>query len=118
MGIEGRLGTEPWYDFLNLGYKILPDAGSDFPYMDLPGVVRNYVKIDGPFSTDAWFEGFRRGNMYVTNGPSPRSSPHSVRGSTNSCKRRLTPGGIWSRGKRFRSCNRSRRGSGTPSSHE
>lgn len=66
---NGRLATEPWYDYLNLGYKILPDAGSDFPYMDLPGVVRNYVAIDGPFSADAWFEAFSRGNMYVTNGP-------------------------------------------------
>ena len=66
---NGRLGTETWYNFLNLGYKILPVAGSDFPYMDLPGVVRNYAKIDGPFSADAWFDAFRRGRMYVTNGP-------------------------------------------------
>ena len=55
--------------FLNLGYKLLPAAGSDFPYMDLPGVVRSYVKIDGPFSVDAWFDAFRRGRLYVTNGP-------------------------------------------------
>jgi hypothetical protein len=66
---NGRLSTEGWYNFLNLGYKILPDAGSDFPYMDLPGVVRNYAKIDGPFSADAWFDAFRRGRLYVTNGP-------------------------------------------------
>ena len=66
---NGRLSTEGWYNFLNLGYRILPDAGSDFPYMDLPGVVRNYAKIDGPFSAEAWFAAFRRGHMYVTNGP-------------------------------------------------
>jgi hypothetical protein len=66
---NGRLSTETWYNFLNLGYRILPDAGSDFPYMDLPGVVRNYAKVDGPFSADAWFAAFRRGHMYVTNGP-------------------------------------------------
>jgi hypothetical protein len=66
---NGRLSTEGWYNFLNLGYQILPDAGSDFPYMDLPGVVRNYAKIDGPFSAEAWFAAFRRGHMYVTNGP-------------------------------------------------
>jgi hypothetical protein len=66
---NGRLATEGWYNFLNLGYKIRPDAGSDFPYMDLPGVVRNYAKIDGPFSAEAWFAAFRRGHMYVTNGP-------------------------------------------------
>ena len=43
----GRLPTDLWYGFLNLGYKLLPAAGSDFPYMDLPGVVRSYVKLDG-----------------------------------------------------------------------
>ena len=37
--------------------------------MDLPGVVRNYAKIDGPFSAEAWFTAFRRGHMYVSNGP-------------------------------------------------
>jgi hypothetical protein len=66
---NGRLATEAWYNFLNLGYKILPDAGSDFPYMDLPGVVRNYARIDGPFSAEAWFAAFRRGHMYMSNGP-------------------------------------------------
>ncbi|MGD9905945.1 MAG: CehA/McbA family metallohydrolase [Vicinamibacterales bacterium] len=66
---NGRLSTEGWYNFLNLGFKILPDAGSDFPYMDLPGVVRNYAKIEGPFSAEAWFAAFKRGHMYVTNGP-------------------------------------------------
>jgi len=66
---NGRLGVEPWYDYLNLGYKILPVAGSDYPYMDLPGVVRNYVKVDGEFTVDAYFEAFGEGNTYVTNGP-------------------------------------------------
>ena len=66
---QGRLPTDLWYGFLNLGYKLLPAAGSDFPYMDLPGVVRSYVKIDGPFSVDAWFDAFRAGRLYVTNGP-------------------------------------------------
>ena len=65
----GRLPTDLWYGFLNLGYKLLPAAGSDFPYMDLPGVVRSYVKLDGPFSVDAWFDAFRAGGLYVTNGP-------------------------------------------------
>ena len=66
---RGRLPTDLWYGFLNLGYKLLPAAGSDFPYMDLPGVVRSYAKIDGPFSVDAWFDAFRAGRLYVTNGP-------------------------------------------------
>ena len=28
----GRLNTEIWYTFLNLGYRVLPVAGADFPY--------------------------------------------------------------------------------------
>jgi len=67
----GEINTEIWYSFLNLGYKILPAAGADFPYFGptLPGVERTYVKLDGPFSADAWFEGFRNGGAYVTSGP-------------------------------------------------
>jgi hypothetical protein len=65
------LNTEVWYSFLNLGYKILPVAGADYPYFGptLPGVERTYVKLDGAFSPDAWYDGFRRGHAYVTNGP-------------------------------------------------
>jgi len=66
---NGMLPTEQWYGYLNMGFKIWPEAGSDFPYMDLPGVVRNYVKVDGPFSVDAWFDSFRKGRIVVSNGP-------------------------------------------------
>jgi len=70
----GRLNTDVWYSFLNLGFKVLPVGGADFPYFGptLPGVERTYVKLDGPnstFSAAAWFDGFRRGQVYVTNGP-------------------------------------------------
>ena len=67
----GRLNTDVWYSFLNLGYKVLPVGGADYPYFGptLPGVERTYVKLDAPFSAAAWFDGFRRGHVYVTNGP-------------------------------------------------
>ncbi len=67
----GRLNTEIWYTFLNLGYRVLPVAGADFPYFGptLPGVERTYVRVDGRFSADAWFAAFREGRAYVTNGP-------------------------------------------------
>ncbi len=67
----GRLYTDLWYDFLNLGYRILPAAGADYPYFGptLPGVERTYVQLDGPFSADAWFDAFGEGRTYVTNGP-------------------------------------------------
>ena len=67
----GRLFGDIWYSFLNLGYKVLPVAGADYPYFGptLPGVERTYVKLDGPFDTDAWYDSFRRGRVYVSNGP-------------------------------------------------
>jgi len=67
----GRLNTEIWYSFLNLGYKVLPVAGADYPYFGptLPGVERTYVRVDGAFTPQSWYDGFRRGHAYVTNGP-------------------------------------------------
>jgi hypothetical protein len=67
----GRIATEGWYQFLNMGYRILPAGGADWPYFGptLPGVERTIVKVDGPFNVDSWLAGFRRGRVYVTNGP-------------------------------------------------
>jgi len=65
----GRFMGEGWYRLLNLGYRINPAAGSDWPYSDFPGVVREFVKLDGPLNLDAWFESYRAGHTYVSNGP-------------------------------------------------
>jgi hypothetical protein len=65
----GRLFTDVWYRFLNLGYRISPAAGSDWPYSDFPGVVRNYVKVNGRLDLNTWFDSFHAGHVYVTNGP-------------------------------------------------
>jgi hypothetical protein len=67
----GRLNSQIWYRFLNLGYRVLPVAGADFPYFGptLPGVERTYVKVDGPVTPDSWLSAFRQGHAYVTNGP-------------------------------------------------
>ena len=65
----GVLGTDIYYDLLNLGFRIAPAAGSDFPYIDMPGAGRNYVRIKGDFSTDAWFDGLKAGRTFVSNGP-------------------------------------------------
>jgi hypothetical protein len=67
----GRINTDIWYSFLNLGFKVLPVAGADWPYFGptLPGVERTFVKVDGAFNTDSWLDGFRKGHVYVTNGP-------------------------------------------------
>jgi len=68
----GFIATDVWYGFLNMGYKLTPSAGSDFPYTDLPGVSRNYVKVEHPADAndlDAWYASMRAGHTFVTNGP-------------------------------------------------
>jgi hypothetical protein len=67
----GRLDTAAWYPFLNLGYKVSPAAGSDYPYFgpSLPGAERYYVKLDRAFDADAWYASFKAGHVFVTNGP-------------------------------------------------
>jgi hypothetical protein len=65
----GRLVDEGWYRLLNLGYRVKPAAGTDWPYSDFPGVVRFYAKVDGAFNLDRWFESYDKGRTFVTNGP-------------------------------------------------
>lgn len=65
----GRLVSDGWYRLLNLGYRVKPAAGTDWPYSDFPGVVRFYVKVDGPFNLDSWFASYDKGRTFVTNGP-------------------------------------------------
>lgn len=65
----GIFATEAWFDFLNMGYRIMPAAGSDYPYIDQPGSVRSYVKIDGDFTPDKWIANLAAGKTFVTNGP-------------------------------------------------
>lgn len=65
----GRLIDDGWYQLLNLGYRVTPAAGTDWPYSDFPGVVRNYVEVGGPLDVDAWFDAFEAGRTFVTNGP-------------------------------------------------
>ena len=65
----GGLGTDLWFDFLNLGYEISPAAGSDYPYAGHIGEVRSYVKMPNGFSRDAWYDNLAAGHTFVTNGP-------------------------------------------------
>ena len=67
----GRLYDDIWYSFLNLGFNVRPIAGADYPYFGptLPGVERTYVKLDGPFAPSEWFNAYRSGHTYVSNGP-------------------------------------------------
>ena len=65
----GKIGTDVWFALLNLGYRISPAAGTDYPYLDHPGAVRSYVETGPDYSVDAWFSGLEQGNTFVTNGP-------------------------------------------------
>jgi len=64
-----KLGTNLYYDFLNLGFKVTASAGSDVPWGGSVGEVRVYAYVGKkPFTADRWFEAVRRGNTFVTNG--------------------------------------------------
>ena len=67
----GRLDAAAWYPFLDLGFKVSPAAGSDYPYFgpSVPGAERYYVKLDRAFEPDAWYASFKAGHVFVTNGP-------------------------------------------------
>ena len=60
-----------WYDMLNLGFRITPTAGSDFPCASprLPGQERFYTKVNGQFNYENWLESVRKGKTFVTTGP-------------------------------------------------
>lgn len=65
-----HLGTDLFYDFLDLGFKVTASAGSDVPWGGTVGEVRVYSYVgDGEFNADRWFEGMKKGHTFVTNGP-------------------------------------------------
>jgi len=64
------LGTELYYDFLNLGCKLTASCGSDVPWGGTVGEVRVYACLEQqPFSADAWLAAFQRGRTFTTSGP-------------------------------------------------
>lgn len=67
--MQAGLGTQLYYDFLNLGYRITATAGSDTPYGGTIGAVRTYAQCGkGPFDPDRWFDAVRAGRTFVSNG--------------------------------------------------
>jgi len=86
---DGVLETELWYDFLNLGFKLIPTAGSDFPYLSAPGGERNYVYVGDDYTIDAWYEALREERTFVTNGP---ILEFTVNGRPMGSDIRLSPG--------------------------
>lgn len=69
--MQAALGTELYYNFLNLGYQMTASAGADTPYGGTVGAVRTYAytgKTDS-FKPDDWFDAVKQGHTFVTNGP-------------------------------------------------
>jgi len=85
----GMLNTSYFYDFLNLGYKLLPSAGSDYPFIHLAGSERVYAKLNGEFSPQAWFDAWKNGRSFVSNGP---MLEFSVNGDTKKPEYNLSHG--------------------------
>ena len=64
-----QLGLEDFYDFLNLGIKLVASAGSDLPWGNTIGESRVYVYTGREFNADIWFAAMKQGHTFVTNGP-------------------------------------------------
>jgi hypothetical protein len=62
---------ETWYDLLNLGLRLTPTAGTDFPCgaWSVPGRERFYTRLDAKPTRESWREAVRAGRTFVTNGP-------------------------------------------------
>jgi hypothetical protein len=59
-----------WYELLNLGTRLAPSAGTDYPCIpSIPGRERFYTRVEGAPTRASWVEGVRRGRTFVTNGP-------------------------------------------------
>jgi hypothetical protein len=63
---------DTWYDLLNLGLRLTPTAGTDFPCgpaWSIPGRERFYTRLDAKPTRESWLAGVRAGRTFVTNGP-------------------------------------------------
>ena len=66
---QSVLGTEQLYNWLDLGYKVTPSAGTDFPVMGHVGQERTFVNISGELSREKWKESILAGKVFVSNAP-------------------------------------------------
>ncbi|HLJ15026.1 MAG TPA: CehA/McbA family metallohydrolase, partial [Bryobacteraceae bacterium] len=67
---NNNLGLQDYYDFLNLGVKVIATASTDYPAPVVgEEMTYAYTGTGGSFSPDAWFDAVKRGRTFVTNGP-------------------------------------------------
>lgn len=63
-------GYDIWYDTLNMGFRLAPIGGTDYPCIPvMPGRDRFYARVEGPLTYDSWLEGIRRSRTFISNGP-------------------------------------------------
>lgn len=65
----GEVGTDLYYEFLNLGFRLTAVGGSDAPWGGTVGDSRVYVHTDAPLDPDQWFAALKQGRTFVTAGP-------------------------------------------------
>lgn len=83
-------GFQTYYALLNCGLRIKPSAGTANGVHPVPlGFGRVYVKIDGPFTYEAWVEALTAGRSFVTTGPMLMAK---VEGEYGGRTLRLAPG--------------------------
>ncbi len=71
-----------WYDLLDLGIRIAPTAGTDYPCApSLPGRERFYARLDGPLAYRPWLDAVAAGRTFVTNGPALELAVRGAGGS-------------------------------------
>jgi hypothetical protein len=67
---NGFWSQEIYYHVLNCGLRLPPSAGSASGVLPNPvGYNRMYVHVENGFSYEKWWDGFRKGCVFVTNGP-------------------------------------------------
>src|SRR5262245_15948507 len=69
-------GQTFWYRLLGSGLQVAGVGGTDFPFgiwlapwYPSFGQERTYVKVNGDFGVNTWFDGVRRGEVFASNGP-------------------------------------------------
>ncbi len=66
---RNEIVTEVIYRFWNMGFRLTPTAGSDYPYAPIIGNDLFFAHVDGDFTFDKWIEGLRAGHTFVSDGP-------------------------------------------------
>jgi hypothetical protein len=86
-----------WYHTLNVGFRTRISGETDFPciYGERVGLGRSYVKLAGKLNYEAWVQGIKDGNAYVTDGKSHLLdfSVNGLRAGTNNSEVKLSQSG-------------------------